>query len=199
MALAKQFTTKLDKLWHRRTAAVRALVVPHGRGKVATFTRRKREQLVGEILDVASQILVRRIAKRSFADTTKRRHLHFVSGRGLLGRSADLVDWADRKLDGPIIYVFWRGKRCLYVGKGKSSRRLRGYQKSAYLLQATRVEVFAITSRSQLARAECLATHLFRPRDNKVMAAKVKWGKACPVCKHHDVVRQELRDLFRMR
>jgi len=148
---------------------------------------------------VASQILVRRVAKRAFRDIADRRQLHFVKGRGLLARGADLLEWAGRKLDGPIVYVFWRGKRCLYVGKGNSPRRLRNYQKSAYVIQATCVEVFEISSRSHLARAECLATHLFMPRDNKVKAAKVKWGKACPVCKQHDGIHRTLRDLFRMR
>lgn len=199
MALSKQFTNKLDQLWHRRTAALRAGVVPHGRGKVLGFTKKLREKIVGELLGIATRIIVRRVAKKSLSSIVERRHLHFVAGHGLLKRGDDLVAWAKRKLDGPIVYVFWHGKRCLYVGKGLTWNRLRGYRKSAYLVQATRIQVFQLRSKSLLARAECLAIHMFHPRDNKVKAAKVKWGKACPVCEKHDLVRHDLRGLFKMR
>jgi hypothetical protein len=84
------------------------------------------------------------------------------------------------------------------VGKGKSWRRLRSYDRSAYL-HAQCIEVFEITSKSQLGKAECLATHLFEPRDQKVKPAKVKWGKACPICRKHDDVRDKLKTLFKMK
>jgi len=67
------------------------------------------------------------------------------------------------------------------------------------LLQATCAEVFCVAGQSQLGKAECLATHLFNPRDNKMKASKVKWGKACPICKKHDQVRRDLKALFKMK
>ncbi|HUT58966.1 MAG TPA: hypothetical protein VNA25_14050 [Phycisphaerae bacterium] len=85
------------------------------------------------------------------------------------------------------------------MGKGLTWRRLRRYDKSAYLKDATRLEVFLIKGKSQLAKAECLATHMFRPRDNRMKPAKAKWGKACPICKKHDLIRRELATLFRMK
>jgi hypothetical protein len=164
----------------------------------SVFRRRGCAARAREPLDFTARTLTWRSRSSSRSSSTSCGNAVRL-GCGRSSCRAGLVEWAEAKLDGPIIYVFWRGKCCLYVGKGITSRRLRNYRKSAYLLQATRVEVFEITHRSQLACAECLATHLFRPRDNRVKAAKVKWGKSCPICKQHDAVRSELRDLFRMR
>src|SRR5437016_14063811 len=58
----------------------------------------------------------------------------------------------------------------------------------------------AVGAKSRLPRAECLAIHLFNPRDNKQKkAAKVKWGKGCPICKRHDEVASEISALLRLR
>ena len=107
--------------------------------------------------------------------------------------------WAESALPGPIVYGFWRGRRCLYIGKGGSWRRLKSYEKSAYLLQATRIKAFCITTQSNLPKAECLATHLFDPRDKKMKPAKVKWGKKCPVCREHDFVQHQVQNLFKLK
>jgi hypothetical protein len=199
MALNKQFARKLDQLWQRRTTQLRALVVPRGAGKPPSFTNQVRERLVEDLLDLASRILVRRHARAAFDDIVRKRDLRFLKGRGHRERGQRMVEWAGRTLKGPIVYSFWNRKRCLYVGKGKTWRRLRSYEKSIYLAKANSLEVYSITSRSHLGKAECLATHLFEPDDRKVRPAKVKWGKACPVCRKHDLVREELRGLFRMR
>lgn len=199
MALNKQFSRKLDHLWSRRTTQLRALVVPRGAGQPPSFTKRVRERLLDELLGLASKILVRRHAREAFQEVVRTRHLRFLKGRGHREKGRRMVEWAGETLSGPIVYSFWNSRRCLYVGKGRTWRRLRSYEKSIYLAKANSLEVFSITSRSQLGKAECLATHLFVPGDRKVRPAKVKWGKACPVCRKHDQVRRELRGLFRMR
>ncbi|MCJ7543601.1 MAG: hypothetical protein MUP47_03380 [Phycisphaerae bacterium] len=198
MSLEKQFNRTLDGLWQRRTAELRALVTPQGRGRHSVFTKRVRKKYVGRLLDVATRLLVRREGKRGFNRVVERRLLRFVRGRGLDSRLTHLLNWAKRKCPGPIVYAFWRAKKCLYVGKGASWRRLRHYDKSAYLIQATCLEVFCIHGKSHLAKAECLATHLFRPRDQKIKPARQRWGKACPICRKHDRIRKDLHALFKM-
>lgn len=197
MALHTQFHRKLDRLWHRRTAELRALIHPKA-GTPLAFSRRVRNRMLDELLDIATKLLVRRHAKASLEAACVGRRLHHIKGRGLVGRGNDLVAFAGT-LSGPIVYSFWRGKRCLYVGKGAKSSRLFGYQKSAYVTSANTVEVLRISSRAQLPKAECLATHIFAPRDLKIRPSKVKWGKKCPVCIRHDALRRELRSLFSMR
>ena len=114
--------------------------------------------------------------------------------------STEFFRWARRVSDGPIIYAFWREKKCLYVGKGKSYRRLKHYEKSVYLIYADCVEAWEVGSKARLPRAECLAIHLFSPRDNKQKkAAKVKWGKSCPICKKHDEAASEIASLLKLK
>lgn len=196
MSLAKHFSNKLDDLWRRRTAKLRSVVIPRGVGQPPVFSPQVRDRLINELLGDASAILVKREAREEFRKIVASRHLKKIKGYGLLNRGENLIAWARSSLDGPIIYVFWRGEKCLYVGKGESWRRLKSYDKSAYLKEATSIEVFCVLTQSQLGKAECLATHLFDPRDNKVKAAKVKWGKACPICREHDRIRDQLKELF---
>lgn len=199
MALASQFLKKLDQLWKRRTEELRSLVVPRGGGQPLRFTRERRDRLIDEALSFATSVLLKRQGHRAFNKVVNRRRLRQIKGRGVLDRAERLLDWARAKLRGPIVYAFWRKRKCLYVGKGNSWKRLRHYARSIYIREATCIEVFQIAGKSQLAKAECLATHLFRPRDNINMAAEVRWGKVCPICERHDQIRAELKTIFKMK
>lgn len=201
MALSKQFSNKLDDLWKRRTNEVRKLVIQPSAGKPKKFTRSIRDVLIADLLEIATNILVSKEGNRELNKIVIRRKLRNISGNGLLARGDNLVDWAEEHFgtNEPIVYGFWHGKHCLYVGKGKGWKRLRDYRKSAYLVQATNIEVFSIKGKSQVAKAECLAKHVFLPRDNVVKPAKVKWGKSCPVCEKHDSIRDEMNYLFAMK
>ena len=64
--------------------------------------------------------------------------------------------------------------RCLYVGKGKSRGRLKHYERTFYLKEADLLEVYDVQSTSLLPRVECLAVHLFDPRDNRAKPARRK-------------------------
>ncbi len=199
MRARTHFLTQLDNLWLRRTATLRALVSPRGVGQPPKFSRTVRDRLIGEILEDATSVLINDHGHAAFTRVTSSRHLRQIRGRGLLERGRNLLSWADNELNGPIIYVFWRGRKCLYVGKSSSPRRLWDYEKSAYLIQATCLEVFHVPRVSELGEAECLATHLFGPRDQKIQPSREKWGKKCPICQRHDAIREELQALFRMK
>lgn len=105
----------------------------------------------------------------------------------------------EKNLHGPIIYSFWKGSRCLYVGKGKSYRRLSAYKGHHYLTVADSLKVWRVKSKNKVPSAECLAVHLFRPRFNENKPAKVKWGKKCPVCRSHDELKEDLDSLLRLK
>lgn len=199
MALKTAFLHVLDDAVERRTYQLRRLVVSSDHGAPKQYTKAIRDRLKKRILRAASAVLVDEYADDEFAKVVSKRRLRFIKGFGITDRFNRLYRWAEQKFDGPIVYAFWRGKRCLYVGKGKSYRRIKHYEKSVYLWHARALEVWQIKSRSQLPRAECLAIHLFRPRDNKQKkAAKVKWGKACPICKRHDEVASATSSLLRL-
>lgn len=199
MSLENQFSKKLDDLWKRRTAGLRALVVRKGSGQPLQFTRGRRDRSIDQAQEIATRVLLKREGRKEFSRVVHKRQLRQIKGRGGIDRGQKLVNWVKEKVRGPIVYAFWRNRTCLYVGKGGSWKRLRGYAKSIYVRDATCLEVFQISGKSQLAKAECLATHLYNPRDNKVKAADVRWGKVCPICKKHDRIRSELKAIFKMK
>lgn len=199
MSLAKQFSKKLDDLWRRRTAELRALVIPRATGQPKRFSKSMREKLIDEILEYATRILVKKEGTKEFNTVVRRRALKGIKGRGLRDRGNKLISWAEDNFRGPIVYAFWNKKKCLYVGKGRNWKRLKDYKKSAYLNEAKQIEVFTIKSKSHLGKVECLAVHLFNPRDNEYKPAKSKWGKSCPVCEKHDHIYDDLHELFRIR
>jgi hypothetical protein len=198
VALRTEFLSRLRRLMERRTDAIRRIVIP-SKGTPQKMDRKIRDRLRVDLLDSASQILVRERAKKEFQRLTGQRRLHFISGRGVENRFSDLYFWARSNLRGPIIYSFWKGRKCLYVGKGKSHRRLRGYRNSHYLIAADSVRVWQVRSRNKLPGAECLAVHLFNPTKNTNKPARVKWGRKCPICRRHDELKSDLDSLLRLK
>lgn len=198
MALATKFVRQLNKVMKRRTDAIRRIVVP-SRGAPAKMNKEIRDRYRVSLLDLASQILVRGKARKEFERLVHPRRLRSISGRGIQNRFDGLYSWAQENLRGPIVYSFWKRSSCLYVGKGKSYRRLRGYQGAHRLMVADSLKVWQVKSRSKLPSAECLAVHLFKPSENKNKPAKVKWGKKCPVCRRHDELKGELDSLLRLK
>jgi hypothetical protein len=198
MALATEFSRLLDQMMDRRVDAIKRLVIPT-KGAPKKMNKRVRDGIRAKVLDSASQLLVRAKAKKEFQELVKPRQLRFIAGYGIRGRFDNLYSWARKNLNGPVIYSFWKGKRCLYVGKGKSYRRLRVYRNSHYLSLADNLKVWQVRSRNKVASAECLAVHLFEPHFNENKPAKVKWGKKCPVCRCHDQLKEDFDSLLRLK
>ena len=195
MALANTFNRKLDALWQRRSSVIRSLVLPK-RGAPRLFSKEIREQGIQELQALATTLLLKNGGRRALRKLIVLKRSRQIRGRGIESRFAAMMRGLEEEVSGPIVYSFWRGRKCLYVGKGTSIRRLHHYQKRAYLLQASRLKVVEVRSRSHLPKAECLSTHLYEPSDQKVKAAGTKWGKKCPVCQIHDRIREKLRFLF---
>ena len=141
MALTKQFSKRLDDLWRRRTAELRSLVVPAGSGQPLQFTRRRRDKLIDQAQELATKVLLKREGRKEFNRVVHGRQLRQIKGRGSIDRGEKLIEWVQAKVRGPIVYAFWRGRKCLYVGKGGSWKRLRGYAKSIYVRDATCLSV----------------------------------------------------------
>jgi hypothetical protein len=198
VAYTTQFRRLLEKTMKRRIDSVLRLIIPQP-GPPQKFNEKVKTRLQEEILSAASQILVRKRARHELKKLVDRRRLRFIKGHGIDDRHDKLVEWAAKNLKRPIVYSFWGGKKCLYVGKGKNWKRLQAYKKSIYLKCADRLKALLVKTKSRLPSAECLVIHLHEPRYNAVKAAKVKWGKKCPICERHDELKDELDSLLRLR
>jgi hypothetical protein len=96
-------------------------------GKPLIFSKPVRQKFVNGLLDEASQILISRDARRELNKITASRRLKHIDGHGLARRAENMLAWAESALSGAIVYGFWKGRRCLYIGKGGSWRRLKNY------------------------------------------------------------------------
>lgn len=195
---AKRFSRLLDELWQRRTRDLRRKVTGPGKVPSKKFSTGIRDKQVEKMLDAAYDALVRRLAKKEFNWVVADSHQRHLKGsiRDRFDRVWSLVK---TRLKGPIVYAFWRGDKCLYVGKGKSPKRLRSYRMSVQLREADLLEVWEVPYLSELSRAECLAVHLFEPAHNENMPAQEKRARKCPICRELVKIENELWSLFRMK
>lgn len=200
MAYTKQFESKLNDLWHRRIAYVRSLVLRR-QGTPKVFSKQFREKCISELQKIATRVLLRQGAKKEYHKVVSHSRRNKISPREAHDTERLLL-WAEKHGATPTIYSFWRGSKCLYVGKAENFvSRFRQYvgAKSRYLGTGVTIKAHFIKRRSQLGQAECLAIHLFEPMYNKMKAAHRAWGKSCPVCKVHDQIKDELQSLFSIR
>ena len=198
MALRKQFERRLSILLHRRTDRLLGLIKLK-RGRKKDFTKRHREDGILELQELAAKILRKESVGRLLAEITSGRRRTMLAGHGLEEKFRRMCVWAEGSLHGPIIYSFWQGKRCVYVGKGSSWRRLRSYRRDVLLQQATSLRVRMISGKSNLAKAECMSIHMYQPTQNVNRSSKPKYSKKCPLCQTNRQIRDELRSLFKMR
>ena len=198
MALRKTFERTLTTLLHRRTDRLVGLIKPK-RGPRKDFTKRHREDGIAELQNLAEQILRKDVVPGRLKAITAGTRRTMLGGRGIEERFKRMCVWAEQNLHGPIIYSFWRGKRCLYVGKGGSWRRLRAYRRDILLQQATSLRVRMVSGKSHVAMAECMSIHMHDPKHNINQSSKPKYSKRCPICKTNREIRDELRALFRMK
>lgn len=94
MALTKQFSNRLDSLWKRRTATLRALVVPRGVGQPPKFSRQVRDRLINDLLDDATKLLLEQEGHTEFKTVAPHRRLMQIRGHGLLKRGSNMLKWA---------------------------------------------------------------------------------------------------------
>jgi len=199
MAHVKEFERKLDDLWQRRASTVLSLVKTRRKpGRQKVLTKAIRNKRIAELKSLSTKILLKEGAKEEFRALVRKRRRKHLSGRRD-HRYETLWNWAQDSIRPPFIYSFWNGNRCLYVGQARSARRFRSYRNHGYLRDASAVKVHEIRGKSALGKAECLAIHIFNPKENRARAAKRKHGGSCPICRAHDQIEAELNMLFKLR
>jgi hypothetical protein len=161
------------------------------------WTREYREQRIGKILRLAEIILLPTARKelKKIIIPPKRK---MISGPKR-DRGERIYAWARTAFPrGPILYSFWKGKNCIYVGVGESYRRIGHYKKSKYMdkSEAGSLKISSVAGRSYLHSVECLANHLYWPKDNIAKPRKTRYSKSCIVCNKLKNIEDTLRLLL---
>lgn len=161
------------------------------------WTRKYREERIQRLWEIAEKMLLPQ-ANRELNEYISSRKLKMFRGPKKV-RGERLYSWAKENFPkGPILYIFWKKDRCIYVGTGDSNYRIGNYRKSKYIdrSEADSLEIFSVRGKSNKPRVECLACHIFKPKDNQNSPSKKKYSKTCYICHKKKLIRSRLQALL---
>jgi hypothetical protein len=195
------FENGLDSLFRQYSAQLRRDAGRRTRGKLPKLTRPKLRKRIDRLVGIAAQYELKKHGKRRFTDATiEKRQWHVKRGKGwgLAAKKKTFAKWYDRAVHGrSCVYVFWKGRQCIYVGRtGAGGRRPQAHFEKYWFSPVSRIDLYIIRGKRQLPMAECLAIHLFNPAKNKVKSAQQKWRSNCPVCAKEVHIRKMLTTMF---
>jgi hypothetical protein len=204
MALVKQFEDDLKKLFLRRTAWLRGAVGKKRPGPPPTFTKKKVKRALERMVLTAREILIKKRGQKAFNSHVLLKRQWQVNSEKGFGRRAKKTAfrlWYDKSVrSNNCVYVFWSGRRCVYVGR---TLRGKGRPSSSFdkfwFSSVTRIDVYSVASPSVVPTVECLAIDLFDPSRNVYSSSKPKFSKKCPICSGEKKIKAELRRVFPLR
>lgn len=204
MALATQFEQELALLFYRRTAWLRSAIGTNRPGRPHEFTRRKVYPKLDELGEIATKIITSKRAKKEFRKLIgDKRQWQTKRGKGWdrYAKKESFKRWYERHIGSKnCVYVFWSGRTCEYVG-----RTVRGHGRPLtwftvfWFHRVTRIDIYTILRKSEVGKAECLAIHIFDPRQNQNWPSRQKYTKKCPICEATKEIDDELKAIFRLR
>jgi hypothetical protein len=203
MAFSKSFERQLNHLFRQRTDWLRRKLGTSKAGKPPEFSRKQVDAGIRKLQAIASNALAHKLAKSEFNEHVASRKNYHVKRRGPDDKKVKFEKWYSARFGKTkgLIYVFWGNqKKCIYVGRtGSHGSRPSSHMEKFWFSGVKRIAIFAVSGTSHIPKLECLAIHYFQPTRNKNKAATKKWTKACPLCKAHKHIEDELRDIFRFR
>jgi hypothetical protein len=204
MALTKEFERKLERLFHRRTSWLRKAIGKKRPGRPHIFNRKKVKPKLDELGDLAGVILAQRRARKEFrraTDGKRQWHVKRGKGYGVDAKRKKFKRWYERHIGNKnCVYVFWAGKKCVYVGRTLHGKgRPAGWFDRVWFQPVTRIDIYSVLRRSEVPKAECLAVHLFDPSENKNLPSFGSYTKECPICQSTKEIDHELKSIFRLR
>lgn len=204
MAFSKSFDRELNRLFRQRTDWLRRKLWTSGAGKPPKFDRRKVDSGIRKLQKFVSSGLACKLARLEFNERVVSRKNYHVKGWSFNEKKEKFKKWFIARLGKKrgLIYAFWGNHgKCIYIGRTGShgSRPSSHFKKTGWFPGVKRITIFVVKGQSHIPKLECLAIHRFQPTRNKIKAATKKWTKACPLCKKHKYINDELRYIFRLR
>jgi len=197
MPYYKQFRDLLDELWGLRALELIDLTE---RRPDYHLTYRRREGLISRTLLLAEESLVRkRWVESRFGSLVRSRGRVLVSGLPEAKR-AKAWDRLEEYQEGSVVYSYWEGQRCRYVGRSNDGiARLWAPDERLYWKRTTRLQVLRPRQNRHLPQLECLAIHFYEPIHNRNRASRKMWSSKCFICEALDALDDELRITFAFR
>ena len=197
-----EFNHELDRLYHIRTDRLRHMLGPKIKGKSPKFNRDIRNRVIENLKEITAEALVKDFTRKEIKRRVEKKRSWLITrGKGvnLDAKKENFKEWYDKKCQGhrTCIYIFWRGRKCLYVGKTqKGPNRIISHIYDKRFGNPSRITLYLTRAKRNLPILECLAIHNFNPRINKTKAAKKKFTAKCPLCKRTRQIEKDLRRIF---
>lgn len=205
MTKINEFNKKLNKLFEERTHWLRSAVKRAPQGHPPFFTRAKVDKSIEQLQDIASEILIHQVSKTEFNKIVlqKKRWHTKNKGRGWDKKEKEFNLWFKSNINfNNYVYVFEAGKRCRYVGRSIAGKtRPQTHFEKRWINGVTIIKIFSTSQPSQIPKLECLAIHKFDPpkKYNKNTPSFSKNDKPCPICETKELIRKELKSIFKLR
>lgn len=201
MAQLTQFERELDALFARRTDWLRRAVGDRPPGRIPQWDKYKRQKAISALARIAESIVIRERGKDEFnKHKGERRSWHPKKGKGhgIDRKKKNFTRWYEKEIASKLcVYIFWSGKRCEYVGRtGNGGTRPQTHIEKHWFQRVTRIDIYIIRTTRELAMAECLAQHIYRPRLCKNRASHIKYTSHCPICMVSKDIQEELTNVF---
>lgn len=202
-SFAAEFDRELNSLFDARTHDLRSQIWAK-RGAAPKFTKTKIKKSIERLNEIAETALLRMPDIRdqlSEYDHKKRWHPKRGKGFGWSAKKREFRKWYDEHITTRnCVYVFWRNKRCLYVGRTLNGKgRPSAHFEKHWFSQATRIDVYGFDRKREVPRFECLFTHRHRPTQSRIRPATKRYYTRCPICVVKENIRYEIKYLFRLK
>lgn len=202
MAYVNQFVNALDELFRKRTYKLRSKIGSKIPGQPPKITKKFIDKEIANLQEIASHALANKLAKSEFYKYAYKKKAWHVKGHGIDEKKRLFEEWFRNNFPNlkTCIYVFWRNKKCIYVGRtGSGGSRPSSHFIKFWFSNTNRIDIFPSTFASHTPKLECLAIHHFEPVRNKKRSATKKWTKECPLCAIHKNIEGQLRKIFKLK
>jgi hypothetical protein len=200
MSHQSQFNRELDKLFKRRTDSLRHHIGQPRKGKTPAFNKAWRDNAINKLAEIAKEAQVHECAEQEFSRRARRKRPWWPKehGPGEDKKKAAFKVWYAKKLQKDnCIYVCWRNKQCIYVGRTEAGAgRIVKHFGRVWFPSITRIDVYPARSKKDLPALECVAIDSYKPRENDTSASKKKGSAKCRLCKSTRQIKRELKSIF---
>jgi hypothetical protein len=197
-----KFETELTKLFEARTHELTTGLWPRA-GNPPHLTPKKIMASVERLQSLAAHEYMRsKEAKEIFECYDYKKQWHKSGkGHGLSAKKRSFKKWYDEHIETKNnVYVFWKGKRCLYVGRTLNGKnRPTSHFEKHWFGTCTRVDVYGFYGKRNVPCFECMTTHKWYPQYSKITPAAKKYGRVCPICEGWDYIEDEVKMIFRLK
>lgn len=198
MTKYKTLESLLDEMWRRRKSVLLRSLSIKGLGKPLKWNKKLRNQLIGEAKAIAGEklrkdpLVLREYYSIGYTPKPGRK---FLKGAVIRRKQREAQNWLDTKVEDGLIrnavYVLYRKRKCLYVGKTSTGgNRFRAHHHPDSWKNATRIDIILPYDKRNLEKLECMSIHILKPAGNRRPEHK------CDICERLDDLDHELNWTF---